>query len=149
MPIKATIPITIAATPEQVWPWVANIEKHPQWSPKSYSVELVSGEPDTVGATYRSVGWVPGDSHHSNDVTITEVVPLKRFALTAEDSSGVFKNSYDLKAVPGGTEVTFHIEFPELRGAAKFFAPIAFPIVGTPDLKKRLKMLKEKAEASK
>ena len=147
MPINATIPITIAASPEQVWPWVSDIEKHPQWSPKSYTVELVSGQADAVGAKYRSVGWVPGDSHHGNDVTITESVPFTRFALTAEDSSGVFTNSYDLKPVAGGTEVTFHIEFPELKGAAKFMAPIAFPIVGTPDIKKRLKLLKAKAES--
>jgi len=42
-------------------------------------VDLVSGEPGAVGARYRSVGVIPGDKDHANDVEITEVVPGKRF----------------------------------------------------------------------
>jgi uncharacterized protein YndB with AHSA1/START domain len=108
---------------------------------------LVSGDPGTVGSTYRSVGYIPGDSNHVNDVTITEVVPNQRFALDASDDNGVYHNTYDFRAVDGGTEVTFTLAFPEMKGASKYMLPLLFPIVGKSDIKKRMQLLKSKAES--
>jgi hypothetical protein len=36
--------VTIDAPPEKVWPWVADLSKHAEWSPKPYRVEWLSGE---------------------------------------------------------------------------------------------------------
>jgi uncharacterized protein YndB with AHSA1/START domain len=149
MTTQGTVSTMIHASPEAIWPWVSDITRHAEWSPKPYRVELVSGEPNAVGSRYRSVGWVPpNDGNHSNDVEITEVVPTSRFALNASDASGTFVNTFDLKPVDGGTEVTFHIVFPAMKGFNAVMVPLAFPFVAKPDFRKRLALLKQKVEAA-
>jgi uncharacterized protein YndB with AHSA1/START domain len=149
MATRGTVTVTIAAPPESVWTWVADITRHGEWSPKPYRVEIVAGELNTVGSRYRSIGWVPPkDSNHENDVEITEVVPVTRFALAATDSNGTFTNMYDLKPVDGGTEVTYQLIFPAMKGMAAIMVPIVFPLVGMSDLKKRMQLLKQKVESA-
>ena len=149
MATTGTVSVTIAAPPERVWPWIADITKHAEWSPKPYRVELVSGEPNAVGSHYRSVGWVPpNDGNHENDVEITQVVPMTRVALEATDQSGTFTNTFDLKAVGSSTEVTFLIVFPQMKGMSAIMVPILFPLVGMSDIKKRMQLLKQKAEST-
>ena len=148
MTTQATVSVTIQAAPDVVWPWVADITRHAEWSPKPYRVELVSGEPNAVGTRYRSVGWVPpNDGNHVNDVVITEVVPVSRFALDARDDSGTYVNTFDLRPVADGTEVTFHIVFPPMKGLSAVMVPLLFPIVAKPDFRKRLSLLKQKVES--
>jgi uncharacterized protein YndB with AHSA1/START domain len=144
-----TFPVTIAAPPEKVWPWIADLGKHAEWAPHDYSVEWIEGEPNAVGSRYRSVGWVPGDTHHENTGTITENSPPTRFALKADDKEGEFQTSYTLTPTADGTEVAFTIAFPpQMKGAAGLLAPIAFPLLGKPEIRKRMQLLKEKVEAS-
>lgn len=149
MTTQGTVSVTIDAPPESVWPWVSDISRHGAWSPKPYRVEHVSGEPNAVGSRYRSVGWVPpNDSNHENDVEITQVVPMTRFALEATDSSGTFANTFDLTPVGGGTEVRFQVVFPAMKGLSAVLVPILFPLVGMSDIRKRMQLLKQKVETS-
>ncbi len=113
-----------------------------QWSAKPYSVEWVSREPNAVGSRYRSVGWVPGDKKHVNEGEITEVVPNQRFGLRADDKEGRFDNTYVLKPLGDGTEVTFSRVFPKMKGAMAALVPIAFATMGKPDIRKRMAKLK-------
>lgn len=140
--------VTIQAAPDVVWPWIADLGKHAAWSPKPYRVELVSGKPGAVGARYRSFGVIPGDKNHANDVEITDVVPAQRFALVSTDENGAHQNTYTLTSSGTGTEVTFHLVFPEMRGMAKVPLPVLFPIVGKSDMRKRMGLLKAKVESS-
>jgi uncharacterized protein YndB with AHSA1/START domain len=141
--------VTIAAAPEAVWPWIAHVDKHGEWSPRPYRVERLSGEANEVGSRYRSIGWVPGDKSHSNEFEITESSPYTRFALRADDPMGPFQNSYDLKPTGDGTEVTYRIAFPPLKGMAAMMVPILFPLVGMKDIRKRMDLQKAKAEGSR
>jgi hypothetical protein len=96
------------------------------------------------------VGWVPpNDDNHENDVEITQVVPTTRFALDATDSSGTFANTFDLRAVDAGTEVTFLIVFPKMKGMSAIMVPILFPLVGMSDIKKRMQLLKQRVESTR
>jgi uncharacterized protein YndB with AHSA1/START domain len=140
--------VTIAATPEQVWPWISQLEKHAQWSPKPYSVEWISGEPNAVGSRYRSVGAIPGDKNHTNEGEITESVPQQRFALQAKDEQGSYANTYVLKASGGDTQVTFSLVFSEMKGMAAIMVPVVFPLVGKSDIRKRMSKLKGTVEAA-
>lgn len=148
MGVEGTFSVTIAAAPEAVWPWISQLDRHAQWSPKPYRVELVAGEPGAVGSRYRSVGAVPGDKDHANEVEIVEVLPPMRFALRADDENGSFDNTYDLRAQGDGTEVTWHLAFPPMKGVAKVLAPVLFPIVGKADARKRMQLLKERVEGT-
>lgn len=140
--------VTVAASPEDVWPWVADLGKHAEWSTKAYRVEWISGEPNQVGSRYRSVGWVPMDKDHVNEGEIVEVRAPTRFALRAEDREGTFNNVYDLRPVDGGTEVTFTLEFPQMKGLNAAMVPILFAVSGKPDIRKRMQLLKAKVEGT-
>jgi len=145
----ATVTVTIDAPPATVWPWVGDITRHDQWSPKPYTVELIAGEPNTVGATYRSVGWVPpNDGSHANDVTITEVVPESVFALDATDENGTFGSRFELRPAGSGTAVSFDIQFPAMKGINAVMVPLLFPIVAKPDFRKRMTLLKRQVEGT-
>ena len=139
MAVTGSERVTIAAAPETVWPWIVDLTRHGSWSPKAYSVELLAGEAGTVGARYRSVGWVPpNEKDHVNDVVVTEVVPPSRFAFEATDASGTFHNTFTLVASGKGTIVTSSLVFPEMKGISALMVPILFPLVGKPDMRKRL-----------
>src|SRR6185436_14917050 len=58
-----TFTTRIQAPVPSVWALVSDLDTHASWSPKPYTVEWLSGEPNQVGSRFRSVGWVPGDKH--------------------------------------------------------------------------------------
>ena len=76
-----TFTTRIQAPVPTVWALVSDLGTHASWSPKPYTVEWLSGEPNQVGSRFRSVGWVPGDKHHVNEGEITERLEPTRFAV--------------------------------------------------------------------
>jgi uncharacterized protein YndB with AHSA1/START domain len=140
--------VTVQAPPASVWPWVSRLEKHLEWSTKPYTVEWLSGEPNTVGSRYRSVGWVPGDKSHVNEGEIVASVRDERFALRADDPLGPFENTYTLRPAGGGTEVTFRLVFPQIGGPKGAVAAVLFATIGKSDIRRRMQMLKQKVESS-
>jgi uncharacterized protein YndB with AHSA1/START domain len=148
MTVQGTFTVTIDAPPDEVWPWIADVTKHGAWSPKAFSAELVSGEVGQVGSRYRSVGWIPNDKNHSNDVEIVEAVPHERLVLRSDDSLGPFTNTYVLQPAGSGTEVAWTLAFPPLRFPMSVMAPLLFPIVGKPDGRKRVQLLKRAVEST-
>ena len=137
----------INAPIDAVWPWVSDITKHSQWSPKPFSVELVSGQNGAVGSKYRSTGFIPpAEKDHKNDVEITEVVPNSKIVFTSHDRNGFFTNTFTLETVSGGTQVTFQHDFPKMVGMARILLPLLLPLTGKRDAMTRLGLLKAKAE---
>jgi uncharacterized protein YndB with AHSA1/START domain len=137
----------IDAPADAIWPWIADITKHSQWSPKPFEAKLTSGVNGAVGSTYSSVGFVPpAEKDHKNEVTITEVIPNSRFVFKSHDENGYFTNTFTLKSTGSGTEVTFQHDFPKMIGMGRILVPLLVPIVGKRDTKVRLGMLKNKAE---
>ena len=143
-----TFTTRIQAPPATVWAMVADLDTHPSWSPHTYTIEWVSGEPNLVGSKFHSVGWIPGDKTHHNDGEITERIEPTRFALKSFDDGGWYINEFDLTPVgDDATEVRFTLTFPKMKGFVALAAPVAFPLLGKPDIRKRLDLLKERAEA--
>jgi len=137
----------INAPASTVWPWIADITKHSQWSPKPYTVQLDSGTNGAVGSKYSSVGFVPpSDKNHKNEVEVTEVVPNSKFVFRAHDENGYFINTFTLQPMGSSTQVTFQHDFPKMKGAGRILLPLLLPSVGKRDAKVRLGMLKAKAE---
>lgn len=124
------------------------MSKHGEYSPRPFQAELSSGEVGKVGSRYRSVGWIPNDKHHANEVEVTEAVPHERVVLSAADPLGTFTNTYVLRAVEAGTQVAWTMTFPPLKFPMSVMAPILFPLVGKPDGRKRVALLKAKVEAA-
>jgi uncharacterized protein YndB with AHSA1/START domain len=147
MATQGDFTVTINATPEAVWRWVGDLSKHADWSPHDYSVEYVSGEPNSLGSTYRSVGWVPGDKSHRNEVEITELIPNSRLVLRADEEQGSFTNTFTLRPVREGTQVDYRLVFPKMSGMSAVIVPVLFPLVGKADIRKRMSMLKTAVES--
>lgn len=146
--LGGTFTITIQAPPEKVWTVVADIGTHASWSPKAYTMEWTGGEPNQVGATFHSVGWVPGNKHNENDVEIIERVEPTRLAFNAKDPVGVFVNEWELRPAGNtGTEVAFTLTFPKMHGVAAVAAPILFPLTGKRDIRERMAKLKQTVES--
>ena len=140
--------VTIDAPVDRVWPWVADLGKHAEWSPKPYTVEWIQGEPNAVGSRYRSVGSVPGDKHHVNEGEVVENRPQERFALRAQDKDGSYANTFTLEPLGQGTKVTFRLDFLNMKGMAAFMVPLVFPLIGKKDIRARMGLLKTRVEAS-
>lgn len=139
--------VTIDAPVDRVWPWVADLGKHAEWSPKAYTVEWIRGEPNAVGSRYRSVGWVPGDKHHVNEGEIVENRAQERFAFRAQDKDGSYANTFTLEPLGQNTKVTFRLDFVDMKGMAAFLVPVVFPLSGKRDIRTRMGLLKTKVEA--
>jgi uncharacterized protein YndB with AHSA1/START domain len=145
---SAEFTVTIDAKPEGVWPWVADLARDVEWSPKPYRVEWIQGGPNAVGSRFRSVGVIPGDKDHANEGEITESQPYARFALLSKDDQGEYANTYTLVPSGVGTEVRYRLEFLKMHGIAALLLPVEFPLWGRPQARKRMEALKAKVESS-
>ena len=140
--------VSIDAQPDAVWPWVADLSKHADWSPKPYRIEWLEGEPNAVGSRFHSAGVIPGDHHHENEGRITENQPTTRFAFRSSDPQGEYAHTYTLTPKGGGTDVTHQVEFVKMRGLAAVLLPPVFALSGKPQGRKRMEVLKRKVEGS-
>ena len=140
--------VTIDATPEVVWPWVADLERHVDWSPKPYRVEWLEGEPNAVGSRFHSTGVIPGDKQHENEGRVTENEPHTRLAFGSSDPQGEYAHTYDLTRNGDGTDVTHRIEFVRMHGLAAVLLPPIFALSGKPQSRRRMEALKRAVEGS-
>jgi uncharacterized protein YndB with AHSA1/START domain len=147
-PSAQTFTVTINATPETIWPYVGDLNRHGDWSPKPFAIEWASGEPNVVGSSFRSTGALPQDKHHAMEGSVTQSDAPKRFAVKSHDKDGEFVNSFDLSAEGGQTKVTRTVEFPQMKGAFVVLFPVLLPILIKPAIQKGMNLLKTKVEAS-
>ena len=147
MPAPPTWTVTIDATPDKVWPWVGNLEKHGDWSPKPYHVEWLTGEPNAVGSTFRSVGWLPNDKSHSMEGRVSANEPQKLFEVVTHDDKQEWTNRYELKPSGAQTAVTKSMAGPP-GGLQKAIYAVALVLFVRGAVQKGLNMLKAKVEGS-
>lgn len=150
MPDAPTWTVTINAPAEKVWPWVADVGKHADWSPKAYRMQWLAGEPNAVGSSFRSHGWLPNDKDHQMEGSVTVNEPMTRFEVTSTDDGTAatqWRNRYDLTSNGSTTTVVKTMWGPPMKGFGKIAFAIAFPLVVRPGVQKGMDMLKAKAEA--
>ena len=148
MPAAPTWTVTIDASPEKVWPWVADLGKHTDWSPKPYRVEWLSGEPNAVGSTFRSVGWLPNDKSHAMEGRIAKSEPQKVFEVVSHDDKQEWTNRYELARSGAQTSVTKTMTGPPLTVVQKAIYAVALAVFVRGAVQKGLNMLKTKVEGS-
>ena len=139
--------VFVHKAPEQVFDYLADISKHGEWSPKAYSATRVSDGPVGVGSRYRSVGWLPGDAQHENDVEVTTYDRPQRFGFTAMDRGQAFRSDFSLTSIHGGTKVERVTEMPKPGGVVGFVFPVFFPAFVKPAIQKGMNMFRDKLEA--
>lgn len=133
--------VSINRSPAEVFAYLSDVSKHAEWSPKPYRVEGTSG-PVKVGDTFASVGTIPGDKNHRNQVTVTECSAPTRLVLDAEEKGQHFINTFDLQPQGDSTLVTRTMDAPKPSFPLSVVFPLILAAVIRPDVHKGLNNLK-------
>jgi uncharacterized protein YndB with AHSA1/START domain len=143
---KTQVHIVIDRKPEDVFAYIADVQKHKDWSPKTYRVEGLDG-PVQLGTTFTSYGWVPKDADHRNDVEVTAFEPSTRIEFTGREKGEDFVNTFVL--VPDGntTRIDRTLDFPKPSGFGGAMFPLVLGGFIKPATNKGMKMLKANLEA--
>lgn len=138
---------TIDRSPEDVFDYIADVSRHAEWSPKPFRVEGSTG-PVKVGDTFASVGAIPGDKNHRNEVTVTECSPPRRLVLDSLEKNEHFINTFELEPQGSGTRLTRTMDAPRPPFPVSVLFPLIMAAFIRPDVQKGLRNLKAKLESS-
>lgn len=143
--IEMTFSTTINRPPDVVFDYLRDVSKHSEWSPKPFRVE---GSPGLVNAgdTFSSVGTIPGDKNHRNDVTVTECAAPRRLVLDAMEKDEHFINTFELEPDGAGTRLTRVVDAPRPTFPLSMLFPLIKAVIIQPDVNKGLRNLKEVLE---
>ncbi|HEX6475395.1 MAG TPA: SRPBCC family protein [Candidatus Limnocylindria bacterium] len=112
--------ISIAASPDEVFTFVADVANLPRWQPGILSATRTSPDPVGVGSTARVVRDLAGQSM-TVDLTVTDFEPGRRLAL-ASQASGVHVTA-TLEMEPAGDETVARSGI-EIKAGSVFMAPL-------------------------
>ena len=138
---------TIDRSPEDVFDYIADVSKHAEWSPKPFRVEGSTG-PVKAGDTFASVGAIPGDKNHRNEVTVTECASPRRLVLDSLEKNEHFINTFELEPRGSGTRLTRTMDAPRPPFPVSVLFPLIMAAFIRPDVQKGLRNLKAKLESS-
>ena len=110
----------IAATPAEVYAFLAEPANLPRWQAGMVSAERTSPPPTVVGSTARVVLELMGQQVTA-EITVREAEPVRRLALAASMSGMGVVATLDLAPHDGGTEITLA---SEVRAENIFMAPL-------------------------
>ena len=103
--------VQISASPEEVFVYLSDLEKHPEWS-HSMEVKKTSEGQVGVGASYKSKGKNFGITA-SETVEVTEHRPNERFGWRTTGAMGMkFGWSFEMSPQEGGTLLIERFEPP-------------------------------------
>lgn len=115
--------VVINRSIEEVFAFVTEVEKWPQWRAEVVEVKKSSGGPVGVGTTFSGVGRFLGRRlENTNEVTQYEPNRKFGFKTTAGPVSMQFTDTFE--SVEGGTKVSL-----ELQGETGGFFKLAEPIM--------------------
>ena len=137
--------ITIAAPPEEVFAFVADLGNLPRWQSGIVSTQRTSPDPVGVGSTARVVRDLAGQSL-TVDLTITDFEPGRRLALASETSGVSVTATLEMEPVADGTVARSGIE---IKAGSVFMAPLEGMIAGAAasELASGLERLRDALEA--
>ena len=137
--------ITIAAPPEAVFAFVADLDNLPRWQSGIVSTQRTSPDPIGVGSTARVVRDLAGQSL-TVDLTITDFEPGRRLALASQASGVSVTATLEMEPVGDGTVARSGIE---IKAGSVFMAPLEGMIAGAAagELASGLERLRDAVEA--
>lgn len=141
----ADFSIQIKARPEDLFAYVADFTKHPEWSPDDMKMEALTPGPTRVGSKFKAEGTLQGKRNPS-EVVVTAYDPPRRLAFTATDARAPLQHTFTFTPKDGGTWVNRHLEPPSAL-IGKILMVILMPIAIRPNFTKALELLKQRVEA--
>ena len=145
--VHAMASIDVPAPQRSVFDYVSDVRRHGEWSPRAYRVEGVADGPVSVGTRYTSIGWLPGDKNHRNDVEVTQMSAPDELVLTATDRGERFVSTFTLAPIAGGTRLTRARVMPKPGGVVGVLFPLILRLLIVPDRNNGLSLLKSRIEA--
>ncbi|WP_186316078.1 SRPBCC family protein [Catellatospora sichuanensis] len=103
--------VRIDAPAAQVFGYLTEVGRHPEWAGNPLTICLTSSAPLRVGSTWESTGRRLGT--HLDRVTVVELDPERRFAYEADGDAGRWRSTFTLRA--DGDATVLHREMRSLR----------------------------------
>lgn len=113
---SAKYAVTINRPPSDVFAFVADGEKCPQWRPGVLDIKRVSG--DGAGTRYSQGVKGPMGRRIAADYEVTVFEPDRRLEFQTTTGPARPHGRYDLEPVDGGTRLTFSLD-AQLTGVSK------------------------------
>lgn len=113
---SATYSVTINRPASEVFAFVVDGEKCPQWRPSVLDIKRVSG--DGVGTTYSQGVKGPMGRRIAADYQVTVFEPDRRLEFQTLTGPARPHGRYDLEPVDGGSRLTFSLD-AQLTGLSK------------------------------
>lgn len=135
--------IEAEVAPEVAFGYVADVARHAEWSPKPYRVDPAPSLPLKQGSRFRSIGQVPGDREHANDVEVTTVDAPRVLVLTSTDKGERYVHRFDVEGIGGGSRITRTVDAPMPTGFVRLIFPLIFALFIKPEVDKGMRMLQE------
>ena len=142
--LKSEFKIQIDVAPQQVYDYVSDLSRHPEWS-EGLVIETVSEGPAAVGSEYKSTGSMMG-KEFKNDIRITEMSPPGRLVFVANDGKGDITQEFTFNASGGGTQLTRKVNGQVPMIMSIMIKLMLGPMFANPSARKGLKALKAKLE---
>jgi uncharacterized membrane protein len=136
--------ITIQASPDAVFAYVADLTKHPEWGSHENSVTAESSGPVKVGSRYQTVGHQFGTQRET--VTVTDYEPGSKFGYESTGKIGIVDHGFDLAPEGNGTHVTKWMDIVKASLVTKLMMPM-INRKAPPGLEEDLRRIKAKLEA--
>ncbi|MGA7172332.1 MAG: SRPBCC family protein [Candidatus Dormiibacterota bacterium] len=109
--------------PDEVFAYLVNVERYPDWNGNISSAKKTSEGPVGTGSTLEFVGKMLGRGFESS-VVVTEYAANQRFATKTTSGPFYIEIDYKLEPADGKTALTYAV-----RGESKGFFKLAEPII--------------------
>jgi carbon monoxide dehydrogenase subunit G len=115
--------VTIGKPPADVFPWLVEVDKVPQWMSGLQVYDPLEPGPLHVGSRIRQELSVSGQ-HLRFELEVTELDAPRRAVLRFEGSGFKAANEYSVSEAEGGSRVTWVISGETTSFKAKLIAPM-------------------------
>jgi hypothetical protein len=148
--IVRTHRILVRVPLHDVFDYVSDLTRHPEWSDGELKVEERTPGPIGVGKEYISRGEVVGQKERPNTVRITVYQPPYRFGFAAQDpSAGEVLHIFTFTEQEQGVLIEREMTLSLNPIVALIFRFLVYPWVGRPAMDKSLALLKAKVEETR
>jgi len=123
---KLVARVSTPRSPQEVYDYLVDFERHPEWRFDVVESKLVDGETGRVGARYRQ-RIKPGRREFDSEVVLTEADPGRRIGFRSVEQRPVTASgAYEINNTGSGTEIVTEVIL-ETRGLAKLIEPLMGP----------------------
>ena len=136
--IEVPVPAAVAFS------YLADVNRHAEWSPKPYWIDPPPELPLAVGSTFTSHGQIPGDTDHTNEVEILELDPPHTLVLASTERGERYVHRFDVTGTAAGCVITRTVDSPKPTGVLRLLFPVLFALLINPEVSKGMEMLRSK-----